>query len=620
MKKKLSGILLLLICLVSKVTPVYAQTCTCTDIASGDSIKTVLSQTVCVNNNITAVVKMNGGTICVSAGDTLIVKKMIYSGGNIINNGTIVYDTADFTAVYNPQVQVNNGTIIINGSSLFVNYYTGTVFNTNVTDLSGTFILNAARVDIRNLNPTILTNNGNVIINADTTEIYANSTYRTIQNKGSFTINGFVRIMPQAGPGIPASVSIINDAGANFTINGTVLTIDNFRTTIRFDNRGIFTINGKSDFTNNVIIRNFGNFYIRNGHVNSAGQIINNSFFSISPSISFTTGQGFLTNHCKFLVADSLYITKKTYNNGLIWITNPNGILNIGTGGSFENTAKGKINGARFSNSGTVKGSGEFYFTGATTQQGAFAGSYNSIDSFINFYDVSNTSPAIPGSFFDTGIQGARVKRVAITAADTLSFVCNLADSIILPLPIKMYGFKAELVSNNVDLGWLTADEEKINIYEIQRSNTGADWRTIGSVTAFKAPGKNSYAFRDKEPYKGLNLYRIKAVSIDNVATYSETRAVNLGNATGNSQAAAYPNPAADKLNLVYYNGQQDVALNYQVTDLSGKVMLSGDWQINSGGNTHTVNVSALSKGIYLLKLINKNNGTVILLQKVVKN
>jgi hypothetical protein len=607
MKRILSGILLVLICLVSRVTPGYAQTCTCNTFASGDTIRSLPAQTICLNSNMTAVVMMNGGNLCIPAGDTLTMKRLFFSGGTITNNGVIVYDSTDYYSAFNNTQVTNNGTILLTKSSISIAPNT----------LNGTFILNAGFIELNS--PLGMINNGTFICNADSTDIHCFGS-ASITNKGSMIINGLFKSTAVYFGMTPTSTTLDNYANASFRINGRVSTNYTFRHSFYITNRGTFTINGNADFVISTKIKNFDRFYIQNGHVTCAGEITNNSLFSISPSISFTTNQGFLTNHCKFLVADSLYTTQKAYNNGLLWITNPNGILSIGTGGSFENTAKGKINGARFSNSGTVKGSGEFYFTGETKQQGAFAGSYNSTDSFINFYDVSNTSPAIPGSFFDIGIQGARVKRVAITAADTLSFVCNLADSILVPLPIKMYGFKAEAVRGNVDLSWLTADEEKINVYEIQRSNTGADWKTIGNITAYKAPGKNSYQYTDREPYASLNLYRIKAVSIDNVATYSETRAVNLGNAAGNNQAAAYPNPVADKLNLVYLDAQQDVFLNYQVTDLSGKVMISKDWQIGSGGNTHTVNLAALSKGIYLLKLIDKNNGTVILLQKVVKN
>jgi hypothetical protein len=69
---------------------------------------------------------------------------------------------------------------------------------------------------------------------------------------------------------------------------------------------------------------------------------------------------------------------------------------------------------------------------------------------------------------------------------------------------------------------------------------------------------------------------------------------------------AVYPNPANDVVNVVTNNAD---AGSIMIMDMSGRTII--ELSIASGSNTHTVNVSDLAAGSYMVKVANDNSATV---------
>jgi hypothetical protein len=62
-----------------------------------------------------------------------------------------------------------------------------------------------------------------------------------------------------------------------------------------------------------------------------------------------------------------------------------------------------------------------------------------------------------------------------------------------------------------------------------------------------------------------------------------------------------YPNPAKDKL-TVEYTAERAGKLDLQVIDGKGAVLINQVMGLSAGRNNETVNIAALSNGVYILR------------------
>lgn len=102
---------------------------------------------------------------------------------------------------------------------------------------------------------------------------------------------------------------------------------------------------------------------------------------------------------------------------------------------------------------------------------------------------------------------------------------------------------------------------------------------------------------------------------IDNYVTRASSTDTLLGLETKTRSVAVstYPNPTVDIINV--YNSNNLELSNYKLMDLKGTIIKSG---ILNNSVEQQINVSELSQGLYMLKLITSDNATFT--KKIVKN
>jgi hypothetical protein len=101
---------------------------------------------------------------------------------------------------------------------------------------------------------------------------------------------------------------------------------------------------------------------------------------------------------------------------------------------------------------------------------------------------------------------------------------------------------QAEPQQDHVLLDWEMDDASGLATFDVQRSDNGQDFGTIGMVLANADGQSHDYVWRDEHPRTGSNWYRIRSVAEDGLASFSEIREVQFAGlhsiATGLS-----PNP-----------------------------------------------------------------------------
>jgi len=140
----------------------------------------------------------------------------------------------------------------------------------------------------------------------------------------------------------------------------------------------------------------------------------------------------------------------------------------------------------------------------------------------------------------------------------------------LLPLPMKLLNFSLQKNSSSISLSWATAEESNMDHFEIQRSENGRDFISLGSVPNRNQFIQNNYSFDDNHPLKNVSYYRLKMVGATGDISYSRIIPVKF-NSTG-SAVNLYPVPwhRGTPLNVVNPNNQK---LTVQFFNESGQMI-----------------------------------------------
>jgi hypothetical protein len=96
------------------------------------------------------------------------------------------------------------------------------------------------------------------------------------------------------------------------------------------------------------------------------------------------------------------------------------------------------------------------------------------------------------------------------------------------PSPLLFVGFDVVYTNNSVKLNWETTLEQKVSFFEIEKSDDGNIFYTIGKTGAQEnSSGINQYTFEDFEKRDSLCYYRIKEVDENQQFLYSEVKTIH---------------------------------------------------------------------------------------------
>jgi uncharacterized repeat protein (TIGR01451 family) len=184
-----------------------------------------------------------------------------------------------------------------------------------------------------------------------------------------------------------------------------------------------------------------------------------------------------------------------------------------------------------------------------------------------------------------------------VTSAGTVTFTVQQ----ISVLPIDLLSFTANAISSTVKVEWKTANSSIQNNFEIEKSTDGNNFSTIGTVNWNST---QTYTFTDATPTDGNNFYRLKQIDAKGATVYSEIKVVKFDKTAGIIKI--FPNPARPGQNIDLSLNQSYPALTIKVTTITGQPV-SQQTFVNAIGHV-TVNVPAVSRGIYFVTVINNND------------
>ena len=158
-------------------------------------------------------------------------------------------------------------------------------------------------------------------------------------------------------------------------------------------------------------------------------------------------------------------------------------------------------------------------------------------------------------------------------------------------LPVNLTKFEAKRNQNKVNLNWATATELNNDHFEVQHSDNGEDYKTIGQL---KGNGTTSvgasYNFEHPNPSVGINYYRLKQVDVDGKYEYSPIRSVLFG------KNKISVSPTFAKENVTIYV-RDDHSTSFGIYNLAGQQVLSG-----KAIGQQRIDVGFLQTGMYFIR------------------
>ena len=171
-------------------------------------------------------------------------------------------------------------------------------------------------------------------------------------------------------------------------------------------------------------------------------------------------------------------------------------------------------------------------------------------------------------------------------------------------LPVELTNFSARTHERSVALSWQTVSELNNDYFNVEHTQDGIDFTTIGRVRGGgTTQTPQSYTFVHNNPGNATNYYRLKQVDFDGQHEYSKVISVRLKN---EDHPEIFPNPTSGILQI---EGNFSLNTQIKVRDNTGKLILTT--------NDLRVDLSAYPTGLYMVEIISENQ---IMVKKVIKS
>ncbi len=286
-----------------------------------------------------------------------------------------------------------------------------------------------------------------------------------------------------------------------------------------------------------------------------------------------------------------------TDGSGNVYVTgfHTDNVFKITPGGTIteiiDNTGDGAGNSLDESFGIATDGSGNVYVTGRDSDNAFKITPGGTITEII---DITGDG-AGSGNFFYSP------HRIATDGSGNVYVAGSNADNAYkigtFQLPVELIDFYGRVINEKIQLKWTTAIELNNLGFEIQKSKEGIDWEVIDFVEGLGTTNDvNEYQYQDKNPYKGINHYRLKQIDFDGTFEYSNVIAVEYENPEMNFNV--FPNPSNGLINLQIDNpSNQEIKI--KVLDNIGRRITESE--IIQGESNLQKEMEIKRSGIYII-------------------
>ncbi|OFX79335.1 MAG: hypothetical protein A2X12_03560 [Bacteroidetes bacterium GWE2_29_8] len=174
-----------------------------------------------------------------------------------------------------------------------------------------------------------------------------------------------------------------------------------------------------------------------------------------------------------------------------------------------------------------------------------------------------------------------------------------------------------EIMATPIDNKWVLVEWEApydlfSEFYTVEKSYDAVDFDSVGTLLRKPNIGTSQlYSLIDKTPYIGLSYYRLKNLNYYKNYRYSDVVEVML-NEPDVILLDMYPNPAREYIEFSFLNDFANTKINVEIKDITGRTINNVDIKLGRGESSIQLNISKLSKGLYIAIInINANQSSL---------
>lgn len=177
-------------------------------------------------------------------------------------------------------------------------------------------------------------------------------------------------------------------------------------------------------------------------------------------------------------------------------------------------------------------------------------------------------------------------------------------------MPVELTKFQAVQQSTQVYTQWETASERNTSHFEIERSNNGFNFESIGNrLSNGDTNIAQQYNYNDVNPKSGLNYYRLKIVDLDGSFEYSHIEVVKF---EYTPSVELFPNPIKDVIHLKTdkLNSEKNLI---EIFDRTGKLLFMDVLEFENGKlNLDADSINIYENGTYFLRITGKTENQIL--------
>lgn len=583
-----------------------------------------------------SVISANSNVVAVTMNDQSTATFKSNNSGDYNNTASWLYNVSGSTYIGATQLPANTNDVIIQS---------GHTLTLSASASANAFTMNTSSgIDLNGNTLSVngdMVNNGNLFINSGTVDFTkaagtqilttggtgAGKTFYMLSHSGAGTLqlatNGLKVVNNMTNNAGPFSGNGLNvNVGGNLTVNGSYSSGGG---TLTFDGSANqnWSGNGSNDYGDVVINKSSGNavlgstVQVNNLTLSSGKLVLGSNNFIVGGSVSggsssnyiVTDGTGALTVNNIGVPAKTLPIGNSKYNpvtiangSGHNWTARLEDAVN-NVNPPF-NTNKAVLRTWTITPSTNPPAAGADltfqYDDGDPSQLGP---SFNTAED-VQLWHYNVAWIAASSAMTPTGSPGS-VRTITKTGWSLYSSFAIANQS--GPLPVSLVSFSGYKDGTRNQLRWTTANEQNNRGFDIQRSADGVNYSSIGFINTQAVGGTSSdmlnYAFTDLSPAGSRQYYRLRQEDIDGRSKLSNIVLIRGDKPVSLSIDGLFPNPANTVVNvLIAAPGRDQVKVI--ITDMAGRTMLQKQVSVETGANTVPVDISKLTNGTYLVKLV----------------
>ena len=165
-----------------------------------------------------------------------------------------------------------------------------------------------------------------------------------------------------------------------------------------------------------------------------------------------------------------------------------------------------------------------------------------------------------------------------------------------------LVSFKGVKKGNDVVMNWELTNLKQYRSIVVERSNNGGGFEAITEQTpSYNNTGKALGTYTDHPTLKGTVLYRLKMVSNEGMALYSNILMFKMSGEAGDFKV--FPTVVSDVTTLqLHSNEKQNIVV--RVTDYNGRTVLNKQYTAQNGDNSISIDgMGRFARGNYIISV-----------------